>query len=103
MAQHLLTKCRDVDWKGKRDAIHARAGLAHVGEADVDIPQACKLMRLVLARCESDLMDRAPEAVAGMRIIMAFVGRPLTSSGADEDQFQVIPKQVGKPFVEVRA
>jgi hypothetical protein len=37
-------------------------------------------------------MDRAPKAISGMGVIMAYVGCSLPSSGADEDQFQIIPE-----------
>ena len=66
--------------------IHSRAGLAHIGEADAKIQQAWKLMRLILAWRYPGLVDGAPKAIAGMGVIVAHVGRPLSSSGADEDQ-----------------
>ena len=58
-------------------------------------------MRLVSARCYADLVDRAPKAIAGMRVVMACVGGPLSSSGADEDQSQMILKLVRKLFYRV--
>jgi len=60
-------------------------------------------MRFVSSRRDADLMDRAPEAIAGMRIVMAQVGRPLSGGGADEDQFQTILQLVGKFFQRDRA
>ena len=59
-------------------------------------------MRRVAAWRDADLMDRAPEAIAGMRIIMACVGGPLARGGADEDQSQMILKLVRKFFHGVR-
>jgi hypothetical protein len=43
-------------------------------------------------------MQRSPEAIAGMRVVMAGVGRPLAGGGADEDQSEVMLKLVGKSF-----
>lgn len=60
-------------------------------------------MRLVSSRRNANLMDRAPKAVAGMRIIVAQVGRPLSGSSADEDQPQTILQLVGEFFQRVRA
>ena len=67
--------------------VHSRASLAHIGEANAEVQQAWKFMRLISSRRYPDLMDRAPKAIAWMGVIMAYVGRPLSSSGADEDQF----------------
>ena len=66
--------------------IHSRAGLAHIGETDAEIQQASKFMRLILAWRYPGLVDGAPKAIAGMGVIVAHVGGPLPSSGADEDQ-----------------
>jgi hypothetical protein len=43
-------------------------------------------------------VDRAPKAIAGMRVVMAGVGRPLARSGADEDQPKMSLKLVGEFF-----
>ena len=67
--------------------VHSRAGLAHVGETKAVVQHASKFMRLILPRHHPGLMDRSPKAIAGMGVIMAHVGGPLASSGADEDQF----------------
>ena len=60
-------------------------------------------MRLVSARRDADLMDRAPEAIAGMRVIMSEIGRALARGRADEDQSQAILQLVGKFFQLDRA
>lgn len=60
-------------------------------------------MRFVSSRRDANLMDRAPKAIAGMRLVMAQVGRPLAGGGADEDQSQTILQLVGKFFQLVRA
>jgi hypothetical protein len=67
--------------------IHSRASLAHVGETNAEVQQARTFMRLILGLRYPGLMDGAPKAIAGMGVIMAYVGGPLSSSGADEDQF----------------
>lgn len=100
---HLFPESRNVDWEGEGLTIHARARFAQIGEANSGFQQRPKLMRLVSARRDADLMDRAPKAIAGMRIVMAQVGRPLSGSGADEHQSQTILQLVGKSFQLVRA
>jgi hypothetical protein len=59
-------------------------------------------MRLVSARRDADLVNRAPKAIAGMRVVMAQIGRPLSGSGADEDQPKMFPKLVRKFFQRAR-
>ena len=66
--------------------VHSRTGLAHIGEANAEFQQSWKFMRFILARRYADPVDRAPKAIAGMSIIMTYLGCPLSSSGADEDQ-----------------
>ena len=60
-------------------------------------------MRFVSPRRDADLMDRAPEAIAGMRVVMAQLGRPLAGGGADEDEAETVLQLVGKFFQRVRA
>jgi len=78
--------------------VHSRTDLAHIGEANAELQQAWKFMRLISARRDADLVDRAPKAIAGMRVVMAFVGGSLAGGGADEDQSQLILKLVGEFF-----
>ena len=66
--------------------VHSRTDFAHVGETNAALQQARKFMRFISARRDADLVDRAPEAIAGMRVVMAFVGGSLAGGGADEDQ-----------------
>jgi len=66
--------------------VHSRADFAHIGEANAEFQQAWKFMRFIPARGDADLVDRAPEAIAGMRVVMAYVGGSLAGSGADEDE-----------------
>ncbi len=54
--------------------VHSRTGFAHIGEANAELQQAWKFMRLISARRYADLVDRAPKAIAGMRVVMAQVG-----------------------------
>lgn len=41
-------------------------------------------------------MDRAPEAVAGMGVIMPELGRARRGGGADKDEAEVLPELVGE-------
>ena len=66
--------------------IHSRTGFAHIGEANAEFQQAWKFMRFISARRDADLVDRAPKAIAGMRVVMTYVGGSLAGGGADEDQ-----------------
>jgi hypothetical protein len=45
-------------------------------------------------------MDRAPEAIAGMRVVMAEVGGTLARGGADEDEAEVRLELIGEFFQE---
>ena len=83
--------------------VHSRTDFAHVGETNAELQQAWKFMRFISARRDADLVDRAPKAIAGMRVIVAFVGGPLAGSGTDEDQSQMILKLVRKFFQRVRS
>ncbi len=82
--------------------VHSRTGFAHIGEADAELQQAWKFMRLISARRYPDLVDRAPKAIAGMRVVMTQVGGSLAGSGADENQAEMILKLVRKFFQLVR-
>ena len=78
--------------------IHARARLAEIGETDPELQQRRKLARLEAARRDADLVDRAPEPVAGMRVVVAEIGRSLAGGGADEDEAEVGLELVGEFF-----
>jgi len=78
--------------------VHPRAELANIGEADAEAQERGKFMRLVPARRDADLVQRAPKAIAGMRVVVAQVGRPLSGGGADEDQAKVLLKLVREFF-----
>jgi len=54
--------------------IHSRAALAHIGEANAEFQKAGKFMRFISARRDADLVERAPKAIAGMRVVVACVG-----------------------------
>jgi hypothetical protein len=102
ISQHLFAEGRKIDGGVEGLMVHSRAGFAHIGEANAEFQQAWKFMRLISARRDADLVDRAPEAIAGMRVVVADVGRALAGGGADEDQAQIILKQVRKFFHRVR-
>jgi len=81
--------------------VHPRAGLAHIGEANAELQKSWKFVRFKSARRDADLVDRAPKAIAGMRVVVTYVGGSLAGSGADEDQAQTILKLVRKFFHRV--
>ena len=82
--------------------VHARAELADIGEADAELQQRGKFVRLVPARRDADLVDGAPEAIAGTGVVMAQVGGALAGGGADEDEAEVGLELVGEFFQFVR-
>jgi hypothetical protein len=47
-------------------------------------------------------MERAPEAIAGMGVVMTEIGGPLSGGGADEDEAEVRLKLVGEFVQRVR-
>ena len=102
IAPHLFPERLDIDGEGERVTVHARTELAKIREADAEFQQRLKFMRLVSARRDADLVDRAPEAIAGMGVVMAQVGRPPAGSSANEDQSQMLLKLIGKSFQRVR-
>ena len=78
--------------------VHARAELAQISEADAEFQQLRKFMRRIPARRDADLVNRAPEAIAGMRVVMAHIGRPRTCRRADEDEAKIMLELVRKFF-----
>jgi hypothetical protein len=54
--------------------VHSRAEFANIGEANAEVQQLRKFMRLVSAWGYTDLVDRAPKAVAMMCVVMTEVG-----------------------------
>ena len=54
--------------------IHPGARLGEIGEADPELEQRGELARLITARRDAGLMDRAPEAVAGMGVVVPITG-----------------------------
>ena len=78
--------------------VHSRTELAEVGEADAELQQRGKFTRLVSARRDADLVDGAPEAIAGTGVVVAEVSGALSGGGADEDEAEVRLELVGKAF-----
>src|SRR3954462_5716965 len=66
---------RHVDCLRRDLVIHPGARLGEIGEADPELKQASELARLIAPRRDPGLMDRAPEAVAGMGIVVPEFGR----------------------------
>src|SRR5216683_629682 len=77
ISQHLFTKSRKIDREVEGLMVHSRAGFAHIGEANAELQQARKFMGLISARRYDGLVDCAPKAIAGMRVVMTQVDRPL--------------------------
>jgi hypothetical protein len=98
IAPHLFPERRNVDGEGEGLMVHARAELAKIGEADSEFQQVGKFMRRVAARRDVGLVERAPEPIAGMRVVMACSGRPLARGGADEYEAEAILELVGEFF-----
>ena len=74
MTQYLLAETGNVDREIEGRVVHSCTGLAHVGETNAEVQQASKFMRLILAWRYPDLVDGAPKAIAGMGVIVAYVG-----------------------------
>lgn len=78
--------------------IHPRARLGEIGKPNPELDQRRELARLIAPRRNPGLMDRAPEAVAGMGVVVPEFGRARRGGGADEDEAEVGTELVGKPF-----
>lgn len=87
---------RHVDRLSRDLVIHSGARLGQIGEADAELDQRRKLARLIAPRRDAGLMDRAPEAVAGMGVVVPELGRARAGSGADEDEAEVGKELVGE-------
>src|SRR5438477_5682806 len=53
-------------------------------------------MRLIAARRQADLMERAPEAVLRMRVVVAERRGPPARRRADENEAQIVRELVGQ-------
>ena len=67
---HLFTESRNIDGEVEGLMVHSRTGLAHIGEANAEFQQPWKFMRFISARRDADLVDRAPKAITGMRVVV---------------------------------
>jgi hypothetical protein len=54
--------------------IHPGAGFGEIGEADAEFKQRGELARLIPPRRDPGLMQRAPEAIAGMGVVVPDAG-----------------------------
>lgn len=87
---------RHIDRLTRDLAIHPGARLGEIGEANPEFDQRGELARLIPPRRDPGLMDRAPEAVAGMGVVVPELGRPRAGGGADEDEAKVGTELVGE-------
>jgi len=76
--------------------IHPRARLGEIGEADAKLDQLRELAWLIAPRRDPGLMDRAPEAVTGIGVVVPELGRARRGGGADEDEPEVGKEKVGE-------
>lgn len=102
MLLDLLSESRYVDRLRRDLVIHPRARLAEIGEADAERDQRRELARLIAARRDPGLMERAPEAVAGVGIVVPECGRARRGGGADEDEAEVGTEEVREAVGRVR-
>jgi hypothetical protein len=102
VSQHFFPESRNIDRGVEGLMVHSRTGLAHIGEANAELQQTWKFMRLISARRDADLVDRAPKAIAGMRVVVTYIGGSLAGGGADEDEAQMFLKLVRKVLHGVR-
>ena len=70
ISPHLFAESRNIDREVEGLMVHSRTDLAHIGEANAEFQQAWKFMRFISARRDADLVDRAPKAIAGMRVVV---------------------------------
>lgn len=87
---------RHVDRLTRDLVIHPGARLGEISEADPELDQACELAWLIPSRRDAGLMNRAPEAVAGMGVIVPDGGRARAGGGADEDEAEIRTELVGE-------
>ena len=76
--------------------VHPRAGFRKIGEADARFEQRCELARLMTPRRDPDLMQCAPEAVAGMSVVVPDTGGASAGRRANEDEAEVGAKLIGQ-------
>lgn len=87
---------RHIDGLSRDLVIHPRPRLGEIGEADPKLKQRRELARLIAPRRDASLMDRAPETVAGMGVVVPELGRARRGGSADEDEEEVGAELVGK-------
>lgn len=92
----LGSESRHVDRLRRDLMIHPGPRLGEIGEADPELNQRRELARLIAPRRDPGLMDRAPEAVAGMGIVVPEFSRARRGGGADEDEAEVGTELVGE-------
>ena len=69
--------------------VHPRAGFGKIGETDAQFEQRSEFVWLMSPGGDPDLMQRAPEAVAGMRVVVADTGGSRAGRRANEDEAKV--------------
>ena len=96
MRPDLRRKASDVEGLPFDLVIHPSAGLRQIRKTDAEFEQRDKLVRLISSRRDPGLVQRAPEAVAGMRVVVPEFGGTRARGGADEDDAKAGAKLVGE-------
>jgi len=89
---------RHVDRCGLDLVIHPGARLGQIGKADPELQQRRELARLIAARRDPGLVERAPKAVAGMGVVVPDFSGARAGGGADEDEAEARAELVGEAF-----
>src|SRR5690606_22131702 len=76
--------------------VHPCRNLAKVSKANSVVQQPPELLRIVEAWGQSNLIQGAPEPIAGMGVVRPDLRRGPPSCGADENNVQVRREQIGK-------
>jgi hypothetical protein len=91
-----LTQRGDVESIAGKLAVVAHVVLGHIRQSDAQAGQQRKLGRREQPGRQRHRVQRAPEQVAGVRVVRTFLRRSTTRSGAAEHYGEAGLEQVGK-------
>ena len=90
LARHDLHSQRDDVRDGERQiTVAPGAGLNNIGEADAKGKQLLSIARAKLLRCQADLEEGAPEAVARSRVVPSHLSGSAPGSSTADDKIQI--------------
>ena len=92
----LCVESGDVEGLPGNLVVHPRAGFGKIGETDSQVEQRGELVGLMSPGGDPDLMQRTPEAVAGMGVVVADAGGSGAGRRADEDEAKVGAELIGQ-------